>query len=173
MILAQMEMKMTLRAWATPLTMALFLMIAATGVAMFFHMETPLNKALHEWFGWGLLAAVAAHLWLNRRAFSTYFKRPVALGIVAAGAALLAASFVIPVGAEGGVPVRQVLTSLSTAPISTLADLADRDQTAVLAGLAATHPGVQPDQSLADLTGGDIEAAIGLLAVVYTPASNP
>lgn len=173
MILAQMEMKMTLRAWATPLTMALFLMIGATGVAMFFHMETPLNKALHEWFGWGLLAAVVAHLWLNRRAFSTYFKRPVALGIVAAGSALLLASFVVPVAAGGEVPVRQVLASLGTAPISTLAELTGGDQATILAGLAATHPGAQPDQSLADLTGGDREAAIGLLAVVYTPDSNP
>lgn len=40
------------RNWATPLTIGSFLLMAVTGLLMFFHLDTGLNKAAHEWLGW-------------------------------------------------------------------------------------------------------------------------
>lgn len=80
---------MTPRSWATPLTVGAFPLISVTGILMFFHLETGLSKAAHEWLGWFLVAGVAAHLWLNGRAFTTYFKRPAAVAIMGAGALVL------------------------------------------------------------------------------------
>ncbi len=161
---------MTLRSWATPLTVGAFLLIAVTGILMFFHLETGLSKVAHEWLGWLLVTGVAAHLWLNWRAFTTYFKRPAAVAIMGAGVVVLTASLLVP-GPEGGaVPVRQVLGSLTKAPISTLASLAGKDEATLLASLAGDHPGVTADQTLADLATDNPEAAIGLLAKVYAGA---
>lgn len=160
---------MSLRTWATPLTMGFFLLLAVTGVAMFFHIETPLNKLLHEWLGWALLAAVGAHLWLNRRPLSAYLKRPMALTIMGAAIVILLASFMLPTPGAGPVPVRAALGSLAQAPISTLASLAGTDPAVLLSKLAADHPGARAEQSLADLTGGDVQAALGLLALAYPP----
>ncbi len=164
---------MTLRSWATPLTVGAFLLISVTGILMFFHLETGLSKAAHEWLGWFLVAGVAAHLWLNWRAFTTYFKRPAAVAIMGAGALVLAASLLVP-GSEGGaLPVRQVLGSLTKAPISTLALLAGKDEATLLASLAAEYPGATADQTLTDLAAGNPEAAVGLLAKVYAkPAAE-
>lgn len=67
------------------------MLIAVTGVLMFFHLNTGLNKAAHEWLGWFLLVGVGAHMWLNWRAFSTYFNRRGALAIIGAFVAVLLA----------------------------------------------------------------------------------
>lgn len=161
---------MTLRSWATPLTVGAFLLISVTGILMFFHLETGLSKVAHEWLGWFLVFGVAAHLWLNWRAFTTYFKRPAAMAIMGAGALVLAASLLVPAPEGAGVPVRQVLGSLTQAPIATLALLAGKDEATLLASLAADHPGATPDQTLTDLAAGNPEAAVGLLAKVYAGA---
>ena len=163
---------MTLRNWATPLTVGAFLLISVTGILMFFHLETGLGKAAHEWLGWVLVFGVAAHLWLNRRAFATYFKRPLAVSIMGAGALVLAASLLVPTGESGSVPVRQVLGSLTQVPISTLAIIAGKDETAVLTLLSADHPGIAASQTLAELSADNPEAAVGLLARVYAESPS-
>lgn len=159
---------MSLRAWATPLTVGSFLLIATTGVLMFFHLDSGLNKVAHEWLGWFLVVGAGAHLWLNWRAFSTYFKRPVALSIMGAATALLLASFVPVSGAGGEVPVREVLSGLAQAPIETVAAVAGKDPAQVLASLGAAFPAVTGKDTLADLAGGDVEAGIHLLSQVYS-----
>lgn len=161
---------MTLRSWATPLTVGAFLLISVTGILMFFHLETGLSKVAHEWLGWFLVFGVAAHLWLNWRAFTTYFKRPAAMAIMAAGVAVLLASVSVPAGEGGGLAVRQVIGSLTTAPISTLAALSGKEEASLLAMLAVDHPGVTADQTLTDLAAGNADAAVGLLAKVYAEA---
>lgn len=161
---------MTLRTWATPLTIGAFLLISVTGVLMFFHLELGLSKVVHEWLGWALVFGVAAHLWLNQRAFSTYFKRPAAVAIMGTSAALLVASLLIPASEGASVPVRQVLGSLTKAPISALAVVAGKDEASLLAALGTAHPGATANQSLSDLADGDAEAAVGLLATVYAEA---
>lgn len=164
---------MSLRSWATPLAAGAFLVVSVTGVLMFFHLDTGLNKVVHEWLSWAFLAAVGAHLALNWRPFSTYFRRPLARAIMAGGAAALALSFLVPAGGAGDLPMRQIVGSLTHAPISALATLTGQDQAQLLASLADGHPGARADQSLVDLSGGDSGAALGLLAQVYaTPPAQ-
>jgi cytochrome b561 len=49
------------REWATPLTIGSFGLMATTGILMFFHLDSGLNKTAHEWLGWVMVAVVAAH----------------------------------------------------------------------------------------------------------------
>ena len=66
-----------LRSWATPLTAGAFIVLATTGLLMFFHLDRGLNHFAHEWIGWILLLGVACHITANFSGFSkTYFRTP-------------------------------------------------------------------------------------------------
>jgi len=155
----------TLRKWATPTTMGAFVLLAVTGVLMFFHLDSGLNKTAHEWLGWALLAGVAAHVAVNFRAFKTYFKKPLALGIMGVFAAVLALSF-IPAGQGGGSPVVLVMQTLNGAPIEAVIALGG-DVEAGFARLADAGIAAQPGQSLAELTGGDRERQGEILTLLF------
>ena len=156
-VLAAPRVSLPLRSWATPLVVGSFLLMGATGVAMFFHVETSLMKGLHEWAGWALLAGAGAHLWLNRRALVAYFRRPLAVGIMALGAVGLVAGF-LPLAPEGGpgAAVEAVLGAVGQAPVTELARLSGQEVDAVVAALAAAGlSGAGPDSTVSDLAGGD------------------
>ena len=172
--LAAPRVSVPLRSWATPLVVGSFLMMGATGVAMFFHVETGLMKGLHEWAGWALLAGAGAHLWLNRRAFSAYLRRPFAAGIMGLGVLGVAAGY-LPVAPAGGpgAAVEAVLGAVERAPVTVLADLAGQDMAAVVAALAAAGlSGAGPDSTVADLSGGDRGLQFAALAAVFGPAAD-
>lgn len=164
---------MTLRSWATPLTIGAFLLISVTGVLMFFHLNTTLGKVAHEWLGWFLLIGVGAHLLLNWRALTTYFKRPAANAIMGAFVVVLLASFVPLSGTSGELPVREIIGRLNEAPIATLAVLAGKDAAAVLQTVQATYPDAAAHQTVTDLAGDDMAAGSALLTAIFaTPASE-
>lgn len=156
-VLSVPRARFSVRSWATPLVVGSFLLMGASGVAMFFHVETGLMKGLHEWAGWILLLGAGAHLWLNRRAFSSYFRRPVAVGIMGVGAVLVGLSL-LPLAPDGGpgATVEAVLGAVARAPVSVLAELTGQEVEAVVAALdAAGLPGAGAESTLADLAGED------------------
>ncbi len=132
---------MKLRSWATPLVVGSFLLMGVTGILMFFHLETTAAKVVHEWAGFVLVAGAGAHLALNWRAFTTYFKRPLAKGIMALGVVVLGLTFVpgiIPGLTEGaGLGPRVVMDAMGNARIEVLAELAGKTPETLLAQLQA------------------------------------
>jgi len=60
------------REWFTPLTIGSFFLLASTGVLMFFHLDSGMNKLAHKWLSWLLLAAVIAHVSSNGAAFKRH-----------------------------------------------------------------------------------------------------
>ena len=158
----------SLRAWATPLTVATTLVTLVTGVLLFFHLSPGLTRVGHEWIGMVMVIAVAAHLLLNWRAFTTYFRRPVGLTLMIAGAAVLAASFVAGGSAEGGADgMRALMMSVGNARVETLAELAGKDTDAVLASLGAAGIDASADQTLSALSGGDHGVQDQIVGVVF------
>jgi len=154
-----------MRKWATPLTVGSFLVMGVTGTLMFFHLDSGLNKTVHEWAGWAMLLGVGAHLAINWRAFMGYFKRPVALGVMGAGALALAISFV-PAGQGGGSPVPLVMGALFDAPIEQVIALGGKSEAEGLAALAEAGISVAPGQSLTEATQGDRASEIQALRVL-------
>lgn len=156
-----------LRAYATPLTIGTFLIMGATGILLFFHTNTTLNKVVHEYVGLVMVAAVILHVVLNWRAFQTYFKRPVALTLMGASAVMLAASFVSLGEETGGTrPDMAVLQMVSSASLTDLAPIMGTDATDLVARLAEQGVTATPDQTLIDLSNGDMRGAITLLSAV-------
>ena len=143
----------SLRSWATPLTISSFVIMGVTGILMFFHVDTGLNKFVHEWAGWVMVAGVGAHLLMNWRAFKTYFKRPLAKGIMAVGALALFASFA-PVS-EGASPGKILMQAIGDANVETVIALSGQELDVGLARLAGAGFDAQADTPVQVLTDGN------------------
>lgn len=160
------------REWATPLTIGSFGLIAVTGVLMFFHLDSGLNKVVHEWLSWLLVAGVALHAVANAAAFKRYFSQPRGRLLMGAAAAVLALSFV-PLG-DGGAepPFVAPIKALAAAPLPVLAQVAGVPLAQVQARLqtAGLAPGAQTD-SVESLAGPDLRRQMQVLRQVLAQPS--
>lgn len=109
------------REWATPLTMGAFGLLAVTGVLMFFHLDTGLNKQAHEWLGWVLLIGVSLHVAANLLAFKRYLTQRRAQGVVGVFALVLGLSFLPLGGGSGKPPFVAPVQALAGAPLTVIA----------------------------------------------------
>lgn len=154
------------RDWATPLTAGAFGLLAVTGVLMFFHLDSGLNKVAHEWLGWVLLAGAGAHLAVNFAAFKRYLRMPRPRALLAGFALLLGLSFV-PVGGGGEPPFVAPLARLAAAPLPVLAAVAGTDRATLVQRLAAAGlPGATEASSVASLAGPDRRRQVQVLGQV-------
>jgi hypothetical protein len=149
------------RNWATPLTIGVFAVMAATGVLMFFHLESGLQKAVHEWLGWLMVAAVSAHAAANWGGFKRYLQRP-GMGRTALAACMLAFGatfFVAPQATGNGAPPPVLaMRAVGDAPLATVAALAGTPVEQLRTDLAAAGIDVASDeQSIVSVVGGDRE----------------
>jgi hypothetical protein len=78
------------KTFLSPFVAVAFVVIAATGVLLFFHVKNGPIMALHEWFGWVFVVAGVIHLLLNLSPLLAYLKRPAALVSVGVALALVA-----------------------------------------------------------------------------------
>jgi xanthine/uracil permease len=70
---------------ATSLTIGAFGIMSVTGILMFFHADSGLNKVVHEWASWAMVTGVVLHVVVNWVAFKRYFTAsPMARGTVLA-----------------------------------------------------------------------------------------
>lgn len=145
------------REWATPLTAGVFVIMAVTGLLMFFHLDMGLNKAAHEWLGWAMVAAVAAHGVANWPALKRYLTSSRrARQLLAVSALVLAGSFAFGGGEPDASPPVMTLQAIAAAPLKDVAPIARKPLAQLQAELtAAGLPATDGEQTLAALTGGD------------------
>lgn len=161
-----MSSSISLRSWATPLTIGSFLVMGATGILMFFHVETGLNGFLHEWAGWAMVLGVSAHLALNWRPFKSYLKRPTARAFLGGSALLLLFSF-WPAGEGGGNIQQKVFESLTTAEIETVILLSGQELDAGLRSLQAAGLEVTGETSISALAEGHRGEEMRILRLLF------
>lgn len=158
------------RPWATPLTIGAFVLMATTGLLMFFHLESGLNKVAHEWLGWAMVTGVAAHSALHWRSFKRYLT-DLRTGQVIVGffVLLLAASFFVQ-GEEGEdlPPPGMALQGLIRAPVSTVAQVAGKPEAELIAALQAGGiPVESANQPLAAVVGEDREKTSQAIRIIF------
>lgn len=158
------------RPWITPVVIGVFGLSAVTGVLMFFHLDSGLNKTAHEWLSWAMVIGVSLHVLLNLPAFKRYFTQTTGRVVIGLFALVLALSF-IPAGGSGGEPgFAPPVRALAKAPITVLAQVAGTSTDEVKAKLQAQGLTVTSDQqSVADLVGGDLRQQIGAMSKVLAP----
>ncbi|BAP55923.1 hypothetical protein THII_1626 [Thioploca ingrica] len=110
-----------LKKLATPLAMALFMVIAVSGTMMFFHVGEGLVRELHEWLGIAFVAAATLHVYRNWLSFKKYFQQRL-LGAVLALTVVITLAFVAPAGLLGQRDgIRLIVEAVTTAPLQQIA----------------------------------------------------
>lgn len=141
------------RDWATSVTIGGFGLMAVTGVLLFFHADSGLNKLAHEWLGWIFVGGVALHAVVNWGAFKRYFlsSRP-GRAMIALFAVALVASFAPLGGKAGGKPPMLAMNAVLEAPLSAVAPLTGRPVETLVAQLNGAGFAVSgPEANLASV----------------------
>ena len=147
------------RQWVTPLVAGSFLLMGVTGMLMFFHWDTGLNKTMHEWLDWAMVIAVGLHVTVNFQGFKNMFRTTLGKSIVGLFTVLLALSFFNLGGGEGKgqPPFMNSVQLLSNASVTELAQISHVDEQTVLNRLQ--QAGVQsatPQSTVKQLVGDDL-----------------
>jgi hypothetical protein len=158
------------REWATPLTIGVFALMSVTGLLMFFHLDSSLQKTVHEWAGWVVVAAAVLHVTANWLGFKRYFKPGAGAAVMAMCALVIGASFV-PLGGSGGAPMSPpaiAMRAILQAPLKSVAPLFGKSSEQALQALAGAGVALADENaSIGSVTGGDRErmgAALRVLA---------
>lgn len=159
------------RSWITPLVIGSFVLLSVTGVLMFFHLDSGLNKVVHEWFSWLFVAGAGLHLALHNASFKKYLASATGRWVILGFMVLLALSFV-PLGGSGGskppfiVPVQ----AMASAPLPLVAQVAHIEMAELQARLAKQGIALQSQQqSVKDLVGADLGAQMRTLSALMKP----
>jgi hypothetical protein len=157
------------REWATPVTIGAFVLMAVTGLLMFFHWDSGLNKLAHEWLGWVMIAGVALHVAVNWGAFRRYFMASATgRGVIAAFAVILLTSFAPVGGGKGAPPPVLAMNAIARAPIAALAPLAGRSAEEMIRALNAAGIAVAgPEASIASVAGNSRELQAKAMAALF------
>lgn len=156
------------RQWVTPLMAGSFILMAVTGILMFFHWDSGLNKTAHEWLGWAMVIAAALHITTNWFGFKNMFNNVTGKAVIGLFTVVLALSF-INVGDSkdgGGRPVAPI-NVLAQAPISQLAQISKIDEQTLITRLQSS--GIQnatANSTVKELVGNDFGKQIATLNTI-------
>ncbi|MEW8210331.1 MAG: DUF4405 domain-containing protein [Candidatus Thiodiazotropha taylori] len=98
------------RKWSTPLIIGSGLVVAISGVLMFFGLHNPIQLA-HEWVGMAFALAIGLHVLNHWGGFKKYFSQPVALGLVGSVALISSAFMVFSLTDAGASPMMSIESS--------------------------------------------------------------
>lgn len=155
------------RNWVTPIAAGAFMLSATTGVLMFFHIDTGLNKLAHEWLSWVLLGGVALHVTANFDGFKRHLGARRGQLLMGVFALVLLLSFV-GAGEKDEPPFAPPIRALAAVPLTTLAQVARLTPEQLRERLAQT--GVQPtsdEQTLGQLVGSDMRRQVHVLGKLF------
>jgi len=164
-----------LRNYATPLSLALMLIVGGSGLAIFFHFGGGGLKGVHEWLGLGLVAAVVLHLVRNGRAFKNLLAAPRSQVLVGASVLAVALFLSLSPASTGGNPARALMMAAERAPLSNLAPVLGVSSDLLVARLAEEGIEATPDQTIGEIaSAARIEAPhlMGMLTDTATPPSG-
>ncbi|MBK1637207.1 DUF4405 domain-containing protein [Rhodovulum adriaticum] len=160
-------MPTTLMRYATPTTIAFFLVSLITGIALFFHVGPSAFHGVHEWLSMVLILPFVLHVWRNWKPMTKYMTgKPLLVSAVVS--VLASAIFFLPMGGAGGgrPPVfalsQQVLQHTPAEVAPALGMTAD----ALTAKLTAAGYTVAPDQSLNAIAQGSGKSMMDIAGVL-------
>ena len=141
----------TLRTWSTPLTIGSFILMAVTGVLMFFDVVPGYLAFAHEWFSWFFLVGAGGHIAVNFRPLVRHLQSNWGRANVAIFAIIL----VVSTFSFGRITAPQlkwpISNALIEAPLSALADVTRTDPVELLAKLKTHGVTATPDQNIKEL----------------------
>ncbi len=153
--------------YITAVSAALFLIVAASGLAMFFHVGEDLVKEMHEWLAVIFVAAIGLHILKNWGGMKTYFRRGTIIAPVTL-ALLAAAAFIVPASlSTHSNPVPALFQTLENARLADLGRVLDVPADSLSAALKQQGFVVHSsDQRLAEIASGSDRPTMAALMTV-------
>lgn len=108
----------------------IFVVLAITGIMMFFKIRLLSSETLHIWLGMAFVVAGVLHLIKNWKGFIGYFQKRSTLGALAFGCGVVALFILIPLVSpqdKGVNPKGQVFTAMMNTPLENLARFVNLD----------------------------------------------
>jgi hypothetical protein len=158
----------SLRSWATPLTIGAFVLMATTGVTMFFRMDRGLIAVVHQWVSWLFLAGVGGHAVANSRPLLNHLNSAWGKASVAVFTVILTASFFSWGFITGPQLERPIERALVTAPLYALASVARTTPDALVLRLKAHGINATGQGSVQELAATSGRGTNRLLAIVFS-----
>lgn len=156
------------RDWATPLTVGAFFLSGITGILLFFHIDTGLNKEAHEWLGWALIIGVIFHSMANLQSFKRYFAKRNAQIIMGLFVVLFGLSF-INLEEENKLPYFNTIKALSDTPLENVAIIAKITPEETINRLSKAGFKVSSSkQKVSDIVGDDFRQQMKALNTVLS-----
>jgi hypothetical protein len=155
------------RRWATKLIIGAFLLMAGTGIAMFFELDGGLVVIVHQWSSWILLVGAVGHLITNFRSLKNHLKARWGAVTLGAFSVLLIVSWFSWGMITGPALKRPIEQALVDAPISALARVSQVDPATVAARLNALGIDARSEQSIRELAGQRNQDENRLLGLVF------
>lgn len=159
--------KFELRAWATPLAIATFVLMAGTGVLMFFGINTGITDVIHQWFSWLFLLAVGAHLTMHVRSIARHMQSTS----VRLGVGLFATILVLSLFSWGTVTgpqlKRPIERAMLEASVNSLATVTHVSSATLVARFSAIGVDTTGRETIAQLSQRYRVSPHRLLAVVF------
>lgn len=159
----------SLRTWATPLTIGSFILMTVTGILMFFDVVPGFITFAHEWFSWIFVIGSVAHIAVNLRPFKNHLKSNWGRAcVVVFSVALVASAF-----SWGRITIPQlkwpITDALVNAPITALAQVKRTEPDAMLRKLEMHGFKGNPEQSIMELAAEHETDAFHLLGIIFLP----
>jgi len=140
-----------LRTWSTPLTIGSFILMAVSGVLMFFDVVPGYVSFAHEWFSWLFLVGAGGHIAVNFRAMAKHLKSNRGRASVA----IFALALVVSMFSFGHITAPQlkwpISNALVEAPLSALAGVTRTDSGELVSRLAKHGIRATPEQNVKNL----------------------
>ncbi|MEW8624596.1 MAG: DUF4405 domain-containing protein [Candidatus Thiodiazotropha sp.] len=124
------------RKWSTPLIIGSGLIVAISGVLMFFGIHNPIQLA-HEWVGLLFAVAIGLHLLNHWGGFKKYFAQPVALSLVGSVALVSSAFVFLSLTEAGASPMMNIVMSIESSPVDEVAPLLNETPQSVVSRMEA------------------------------------
>ncbi len=160
------------REWATPLTMGSFSLMSVTGILMFFHWDTGLNKVAHEWLGWLMVVGAIAHAAVNWNGFCRYFMTGTMGRAILVFSLLVTAGSFVSVSGKGqdGLPPHvMAVKAVTNAPLTTVAELSGKPVDQLMNQLKnAGIPVVSQSASVGSVISGDRSLEGKAIRVIFS-----
>jgi hypothetical protein len=146
-----MSNAMNTRSWATPLTISGFILMAGTGVLMFFGYDRGITGIVHQWMSWAFLMGAGGHVIANWLPLKKHLRSSWARLTTVTFVAVLAAScfsWGLITGPQLEEPIE---LSLADAPLSALASVRRVSPEVLVAKLAAQGVTATPHDTVRGL----------------------
>lgn len=140
-----------LRRYATPATTVVSVVVAVTGIILFFHLAKEPAETIHEWLGMTFAAVAALHVIRHRGSFVQVLKQSHTRLMAAAMAIGVIAFVLLAPSKPPGNPMIRLALAAQQAPISQLAPVIGNSPEQVLARLERAGIHALPHDTLVGL----------------------